>query len=115
MIIKLNNKSNLGPIFGSREVERVTNDRMYDDDDKEWILYYKKGNPVAFVSVKGNVIKNIWGYDDECIVKVLADIKKDVRESIVTKHYKELYVKAGYKIVGEHSIHFIKIRGGYNE
>ena len=61
MILKLTNKSknfyaHLGRVFGSREVQRVTGDRFYDDDDKVWFIYYNRGNPDTFVSVQKNTI-----------------------------------------------------------
>lgn len=117
MIIKIDNTSknfyaHLGKVFGSREVERLTGDRIYDDDNKEWYLYYKNGVPNTFVSIKNNVIKNIWGYEEKYIIEVLEHIKPIVKESIVTKYFKELYIKAGYEILDESSKNFIKIRGG---
>lgn len=41
--IRLNQKSPnfyelLGPVFGSRTIEQETNDRFYDDAEKEWFL-----------------------------------------------------------------------------
>ena len=26
----------MGPIFGSRDIEKITGDRFFDDDDKIW-------------------------------------------------------------------------------
>lgn len=120
MIIPITNQSknfyhHLGKIFGSRDVERLTGDRIYDDDDKVWYLYYNKGIPDTFISVKDNVIKNIWGYEDENIVEVLKHIRKDIKESIVTKHFKKLYIQAGYKITEDYTKKYIKIRGDYGE
>jgi len=34
----------MGKLFGSRLVEKQTNDRIYDDDGKEWYLYLEKEN-----------------------------------------------------------------------
>ena len=41
MIKKITNKEEdfyqyMGKIFGSRSIERQINDRIYDDDSKEW-------------------------------------------------------------------------------
>lgn len=117
MILKLNNKSKnfydyLGPIFGSREVERTTNDRFYDDDDKEWYIFFDKSKPKGFISVKNYVIKNVWGYKDDYILKTLIKINKNikVKESVVTKHFLNLYIKSRFKIIGEKGKNFVIIR-----
>lgn len=78
MILKLTNKSknfyaHLGNVFGSREIERITGDRFYDDDEKIWYIYYDKGNPVSFVSIKNNVIKNVWSDNEELLTRTLKE------------------------------------------
>lgn len=118
MIISITNKSknfyaHTGKIFGSREVQRLTNDRFYDDDEKIWHVYYNKGVPDTFVSVKDNVIKNIWTENEKHLVEVLKDIKLDIKESFVTKYFKECYEKADYTIIENGSKNFIKIVGDY--
>ena len=62
MVIKMTNKHQnfyqyMGKFFGSRLVERQTNDRIYDDDSKEWYIFLEKEKVMAFVSVSKNVIK----------------------------------------------------------
>ena len=64
MIKKMTNKDSnfykyMGEIFGSREIQRETSDRFYDDDGKEWFLYTELGVTLSVVSVKENVIKNV--------------------------------------------------------
>lgn len=120
MIIPITNKSknfysHLGKVFGSREIEKLTSDRFYDDDSKTWYLYYKSGAPDTFVSLKDNVIKNIWSENEKHLIEVLKEIKKEVRASIVTDYFKDYYIKAGYKIVEKTYKNFVKIRGDYNE
>mgnify|MGYP003292759025 FL=1 len=56
MILKMDNKSKdfyniMGKFFGSRIVQNKTNDRIYDDNNKEWYVYLENKNPVAFVSI----------------------------------------------------------------
>ena len=56
MILKTNNKekdfySIMGRFFGSRIVQNATNDRIYDDNNKEWYIYLNNDVPVAFISV----------------------------------------------------------------
>lgn len=122
MILKLTNKSknfyaHLGKFFGSREVERITHDRIYDDDDKEWYIKFIRDKPVAFVSIKNNKIKNIYGYKDEDVLEILEKINKEliITDSIVTKYYKDLYIKAGFEIFNGTTTNFIKIRSVRNE
>lgn len=120
MIIPITNESknfylHLGKIFGSREVQRVTNDRVYDDDDKVWYLYYDKGVPNTFVSVENNVIKSVWTENEKHLVEVLKEIRLQIRESIVTKHFTDCYLEAGYTITDNGSKNFLKIVGEYIE
>lgn len=121
MILKLTNKSknfyaHLGKIFGSREVQRKTGDRFYDDDDKIWYLYYDRGVPNTFVSIKDNVIKNVWTENKEHLIKVLKQIfdECNIVESVVPSMFKEEYVQAGFS-VQESSKKFVKIRGVEND
>lgn len=118
MIIQINNKSknfyaHLGQVFGSREVERITSDRIYDDEDKVWFLYYKRGVPDTFVSIKDDAIKNVWTYDEKHLIEVLKEIRKkvSVKDSIVAKYFSDAYTKAGFKILDEKGKNFLVIRG----
>lgn len=105
MVVKMNNKqekfySYMGRMFGSRIVQRQTNDRIYDDSDKEWYLNIEDDRVVAFVSLSNNTIKNVYTIKDSYLTEILKKIKKEVKinESIVPNVYKNLYTKAGYSI-----------------
>lgn len=105
MVVKMNNKqekfySYMGRMFGSRIVQRQTNDRIYDDSDKEWYLNIKDDRVLAFVSLSNNTIKNVYTIKDSYLTEILKKIKKEVKinESIVPNVYKNLYTKAGYSI-----------------
>lgn len=118
MILKLTNKSrnfyaHIGRIFGSREVQRITGDRFYDDDDKIWYIFYNRGNPDTFVSVQENKIKNVWTENRKHLIDVLKQInkEKEIGESVVPVIFKEEYEKAGFKILGNGYKNFIRIRG----
>lgn len=122
MILTINNKSknfyaHLGKIFGSREVERLTKDRIFDDAVKEWYLYYHKGTPDSFVSVSGNIIKNVWTYDRKHLVDTLKKVNKDlnIQCSTVTNYFREEYLSAGLIITEEKTNNFVIIRGNKNE
>ena len=105
MIVKMNNKDEkfyfyMGKMFGSRIVQRQTNDRIYDDTDKEWYLNIEDERVVAFVSLTNNTIKNVYTIRDNYLSQILKAIRKDMKinESIVPNIYKDLYIKAGYEI-----------------
>lgn len=104
-IIKIDNKddrfySYMGKMFGSRIIQRQTNDRIYDDNDKEWYLYLEADRVVAFVSIANQVIKNVYTIKDSYLIEVLKKVKKEnkIKESIVPNLYKELYTKVGFCI-----------------
>jgi len=60
----------LGPVFGSREIEKATKDRFYDDPEKVWFLI--PGEAVA--SVSGHTIKNFWASTEEAALCVILEI-----------------------------------------
>lgn len=110
MIIKINNKDEkfyqyMGKFFGSRLVEKQTNDRIYDDERKEWYLYMEKSLVLAFVSVQDKVLKNLYCYKEEYLEDILIYIKKQekngekIGSSIVTRRYVEVYERCGFKIL----------------
>lgn len=122
MILKLTNKSknfyaHLGKVFGSREVQKVTGDRFYDDDNKTWYVYYNRGDPDTFVSVQDNKIKNVWTENRKHLIAVLKQINKElsVKESVVPAVFKDEYENSGFLILGNGYKNFIKIRGDQNE
>ena len=105
MIIKMTNKDEkfyeyMGRLFCSRLVEKQTNDRIYDDDSKEWYIYLEEDKVVAFVSISKNVIKNIYTTKEKYLEEILNQIKEEnhITYSIITKSYAEIYEKCGFKI-----------------
>ena len=103
MIVKLKNDNEkfyqyMGKFFGSRLVEKQTNDRIYDDSDKEWYIYLEGKKAVAFVSIQKNTIKNIYTTKLEFLEKLLERIKREnkITNSIVTNTYKDLYERCGF-------------------
>ena len=76
MILIMNNKCEefyaiMGKLFGSRIAQNETHDRIYDDNKKCWYVYTEEENPVAYVSVIDNVIKNIYCTKQEFLVELL--------------------------------------------
>lgn len=105
MVIKITNKEEdfykyMGKFFGSRLVEKQINDRIYDDNNKEWYIYLEETNAKAFVSINKNVIKNIYTTNVKYLEEILNIIRKqrDVTYSIVTNCYVEVYEKCGFKV-----------------
>lgn len=90
----------MGKFFGSRLVEKQTNDRIYDDDSKEWYIYFKENRVMAFVSVSNNIIKNIYTTKEMYLEEILMEIKKRkiITYSTVTSYYEKVYEKCGFKV-----------------
>ena len=105
MVIKMSNKDEkfyqyMGKFFGSRLIEKQTNDRIYDDDDKQWYIYLEEQKVLAFVSVNKNIIKNIYTTKEKYLEEILKKVRKEneITYSIVTNYYTELYEKCGFKV-----------------
>ncbi len=105
MVIKITNKQEkfyqyMGKFFGSRLIEKQTNDRIYDDDNKEWYIYLEEERVMAFVSVNNNVIKNVYTTKEKYLEEILMEIRKDnvITYSIVTNYYKPIYERCGFKV-----------------
>ena len=105
MVVKITNKDEkfyqyMGKFFGSRLIERQTNDRIYDDDSKEWYILMQEEKVMAFVSVSKNIIKNVYTTKEKYLEEILKEIKKDnnITYSIVTNYYREIYEKCGFKV-----------------
>lgn len=105
MIIKITNKEEkfyqyMGKIFGSRLVERQINDRIYDDDNKEWYIYLEEEKVMAVVSISNNVIKNIYTTREKYLEEILKQVKNEneIAQSIVTNCYTDIYKKCGFRI-----------------
>ena len=123
MIIVTNNKcedfyNTMGKFFGSRIVQNETNDRIYDDNNKKWYIYFDEETAVAFVSIADNVIKNIYGIKEEYIIELLQYVKEQfvIQDSIVTKAYINAYEQSGL-IVDSNSEYknFIVVRSKTDE
>ena len=105
MIVKMTNKDKgfyeyMGKFFGSRVVERQTNDRIYDDNNKQWYILLEKEEVKAFVSASNNKIKNIYTTDNKYLEKILNKMIKDggIITSVVTNKYVDVYEKCGLKV-----------------
>ena len=123
MILKMDNKSKdfyniMGRFFGSRIVENKTNDRIYDDNNKEWYVYLDKDIPVAFVSIVSSVIKNVYSIKDDFLIELLTHISKEtkIKDSIVTNAYSDVYNSCGFICADDNGYkNFIRIRSDIDE
>lgn len=90
----------MGKFFGSRLIEKQINDRIYDDEGKIWYIYLEEGKVMAFVSIKNNIIKNIYTTKEKYLEEILVRIKKEneITYSIVPNCYKKLYERCGFQV-----------------
>lgn len=103
----------LGPIFGSRKIQRETSDRFFDDDEKEWYLEIGDDTEIlAVISVSGETIKNVYSSSQNSLVKLLKNVYPFTESSIVPSVYLEAYKKSGYTVEDSGLKKFIKIKGG---
>ena len=101
----------LGPVFGSRVIQRVTTDRFYDDEEKTWYLDMDETGDILYVfSVKKHVLKNIYVGDADAAVEGLKEAKEDIKSGRVTKLYESLYKEAGF-LVKDYSVNYVDIVG----
>lgn len=106
----------LGPVFGSRKIQRVTKDRFFDDDEKEWIIQIGKDKKVIYaISVIGDTIKNIYSEDPEATSIALKSLYGEVLCGIVPAVYEDIYISAGYSVQECNMVNFVKIIGGKHE
>lgn len=101
----------MGKIFGSRQVQRDTTDRFYDDDGKEWIADIQNKAVTSVISVKDGIIKNVYADDIFSLISVLKAVYPEVLSGTVPSVYREAYTAAEYKITGEKK-NFLIIKGG---
>lgn len=106
----------LGPVFGSRKVQRITQDRFYDDPEKQWIITESRTGAVELaISLKDNCIKNIYAENETDLITVLESLYSEVSSGVVPERYREAFKKSGYALIDK-SKNFITIYGGlYNE
>ena len=117
MIVKLTNKDNnfyqyMGKFFGSRLVQKETNDRIYDDSDKLWYIYLKDDISVGFVSISKNTIKNMYAVKPTYLIELLREIKKDfsISPSVVSNLYNNIYKECGFTVNDTYYKNFVVIQ-----
>lgn len=105
----------MGKLFGSRIAQTETKDRIYDDNNKIWYIYLNPDNkPCAYVSICDCIIKNVYTTNNDSLKELLLFIKSniDIKNSIVTKVYQDIYLDCGFKVdVLDNYKNFVVIRG----
>ncbi len=96
----------MGPVFGSRIVQRETHDRFFDDPDKEW--FFVQGHGAA--SVAKNVIKNFWAADEETAKALIACLQGNYRHlrGIVPATHESVFERTGF-ITKKYKKNFIEV------
>lgn len=106
----------MGPIFGSRAIEKITGDRFYDDDEKIWYLHFNsEGKVDVYISLKKNIIKNVFAFESDILVEVLVSITTDISKSVIPVIYENAFVLAGYTVVERKKRFVAVVKGDAHE
>ncbi len=110
-ILKLDRSSpefyvHMGPIFGSRVIEKETRDRFYDDPDKEWYLIPGSGA----ASVFNYTIKNFWAATPGAAQKLLGRLMDEYKSlsGIVSNRHEQSFRDMGFICIG-HRKNFLEV------
>ena len=96
----------MGPIFGSRVIEKESMDRFYDDPDKEWYLIPGCGA----ASVFNYTIKNFWAATPGAAQKLLERLMVEYRflSGIVSNKHEQSFRNMGFTCIG-HRKNFLEV------
>lgn len=100
----------LGPIFGSRLIQKATQDRFFDDANKVWHLAVDEDKVIAGLSLVDNTIKNSFG--NKALGMILGKIKTNGLKGIVPVVQKSIYEQEGFTIIDTY-VNFMEVR--YND
>lgn len=86
----------LGPVFGSRSIEKETKDRFYDDAGKSWYVIAEH----AAASVLSGSIRNFWADSDAAADGILKKMLRDesTLSGVVPLAYEGAFRRAGFAI-----------------
>lgn len=105
----------LGPVFGSRLIERVTKDKFYDDEDKDWYVGEGTGDNLEYViSIKDHDIKNLYIQNENAAGSALSLLLDEVSGGILPDKYAEVLGEAGFTI-SPYSENFVSIAGYFTK
>lgn len=96
----------MGPVFGSRRIEKMTRDRFYDDEGKIWYVIEGKGA----ASVLGKTIKNFWAEDDQSAEEILHAMTERHKQlsGIVPRAHRTAFESRGFA-VSEYRQNFMEV------
>lgn len=93
----------LGPLMGSRQVEKEVGIRLYDDEDKEWYTAWHGGVFAGVASVRGSVVSDCYVKPsfrcNGALTALLSSIVTDSGHSLkasCTKMSAGVFEKAGF-------------------
>lgn len=86
----------MGPIFGSRIIEKETGDRFYDDPEKLW--YIAPGRGAA--SVRAGVLRNFWASDEKTAFSIAQEMLRDNRRlsGVASRRYESVFKALGFTV-----------------
>lgn len=95
----------MGPVFGSREIERATHDRFFDDPGKVWYVASE-----GTASVLNGVIRNFYAADEETALALLDVLTSEYANlrGTVPRTWRTAFLAAGFS-VEDHSRNFIEV------
>ena len=96
----------MGPVFGSRAIEKATHDRFYDDPGKLWYVSEQSAG-----SVLNGVIRNFYAPDGVQALSLLRAMQADHKSltGVVPKAHEGAFTACGFT-VWAHSKNFIEVR-----
>lgn len=96
----------MGPIFGSRIVERATRDRFYDDPDKLW--YCLPGEGAA--SLRRGSVRNFWASSEGAARRLIEALMEDNAriEGVIPIPYAQEFERAGFD-VRPYRVNFVEV------
>ena len=68
----------MGPVFGSREIQRKTGDRFFDDENKEWYIIYKERQNCSTEEILMIIeirARNCFAFDEQIAFSMKADMR----------------------------------------
>lgn len=90
----------MGPIFGSRKIQRLTTDRFYDDEGKTWHYGDGEGDDIGYVfSIKDSILKNAFIQDEQDALNCLMDIIMEISTGKIPVCYRSVFERAGFDII----------------
>lgn len=99
----------IGPLMGSRKVEKEVGIRLYDDEDKEWYTAWLCGTFIGVASVnKGRVVSDCYvkpqyrgqGALTEMLKSILKDHTVNLRANC-TKMSAGVFASVGFKLISK--------------